>query len=151
VRIEPPACPVLYAAFTLWRQETRSLAAGPTASLDLWTVGLGACRRMYSGLRVSFQLCGGTETGRMRVAGFGVAPNVETETAAWFAEVAAGGTIEGRITRGLLAGVAMQLAVPLTRSRVLFHDRSNGDASTDVWRMWPVYPLTCFYVGYAFL
>lgn len=151
VRVAPPAWPLLYATFTLWQQETRSLATGPTASLDLWTVGLGACRRMHSGQRVTLQLCGGAETGRMRVAGFGVAPNIETETAGWFVDVAAGGMLEGRITTGLLAGVAMQLALPLTRSRVIYHDRSNGDASTDVWRMWPAFPLACFYLGYAFL
>jgi hypothetical protein len=150
VRIAPPAWPALYTTFTIWQQERRSLATGPTASLDLWTVGLGGCREMWSRRRLSFELCGGAETGRMRVTGFGIAPNVETETAGWFVDVAAGGMLEGRIARGLLAGFAMQLAVPLTRGRVVYHDRLNGNQSTDLWRMWPAFPLTCFYVGYAF-
>jgi hypothetical protein len=150
VRISPPAWPVLYTSFTLWKQETRYLPSGPAARLDLWTLGLGACRQVWTARPLSFELCGGAEAGRIRASGFGIAANVDKEAAGWFVDLAAGGVFEGRIARGLLAGIALQLAVPLTRTRVVFHDPSNGDEVTNLWRIWSAFPLTFVYAGYAF-
>lgn len=150
VRLAPPAWPALYGAFTLWKQETQHLGGGPSATLALWTLGLGACHRTWSAAVLSFELCGGGEAGRMRATGFGIVADVDKEVTGWFLDLAAGGLLEGRLGHGLRAGVALQVAVPLTRSRVLYHDPGNGGADTDIWRMWPVFPLAFLYVGYAF-
>jgi hypothetical protein len=148
LRLSPPAGPVLYAAFTWWRQQEVARGGGPGATIDLWTVGLGGCWTAHSAGRLALGLCGGADAGRLHASGIGFGQAGTAATTA-FVDLALGGDVEARITPSVLVGLTLQLAIPITRGRVAFAQTSNQE-TIELWQGWSAFPLAFLHVGYIF-
>jgi hypothetical protein len=147
VLVAPPRWPALYAVFTLWQTRKVSLADGSGAELRLWTAGAGSCWTVRSGVVLAGGICAGLDTGRWRASGFGFS-QVDATTTTSYLDFVVGPQVEAHLGRGVRAGLALQLAVPVIRARLAY--RRGAQGSVELWRAWPVLPMGFAYVGYAF-
>ena len=142
----PPAWPVLYTTFALWRENTKTIATGRGANLDLWTAGLGACPVYARSVAWALGLCAGVDLGRLRAAGFGFStPASDTQ---WTFDLSAGTQLQRRLAAGFSAALGLEIVLPVTKGRVAYAGAAGE--TVEVWRASPVAGAGSLRLGYAF-